>query len=77
MIKVPSSGNVKLGSLRVTFTGGRKGLIVFDVIDNSFFRYESGYYKEYRRKVTKKGTIRFAGYTLDLNDIIGIQNIIG
>lgn len=76
-IVAPKSGNVTLGNTyRLMFVAGKRGEIHFSVTDLSKFRYENGYYKEEKRKVTKAGTIRYAGYTIDLNAVDGIQNII-
>lgn len=60
-------------SWHLAFTGVFKGKIYFTETDTSKFMYEKDYTKSYSRKITKKGTISFKGYTFDVSALVDVR----
>ena len=72
MITIPSNGSLNYGAHKMEFRYmplASSNKISFDVYDTDKFQYEEGYCKTVTRVVSKKKTIRYAGYTYDLKNI--------
>jgi len=77
MILTATNKGFRTGKYNVTFgTSSKKGYILLETTNTDKYIYENGYNKTFFRKLSKKGTIKFDGWTVDLNQVDGIESML-